>query len=553
MNMEFFTKKTILEIIPILSNDQLNTECSRHLKASKQGESSQRSPEAKRKYLLNKADKLKDGVHVEGIIDSAVTNACDGLVEKLSEDLVKNAKLLDALQNKLDAFTITNTIIPDPVCILDNISFNSYGVNDVLDNCLADYSNVGQREVAYYGSLPYSYTGKAHPPASFPKKPIFDAIFNEMKSVDPAFNRDTYTCVSTLYKNGASFIPPHSDLEPSIVPNSDIYCANFGATRILRFTLIADKSVVKEYTLENGSVYRMTAESQKYWLHSIPPTHDDIGPRVSLTFRKLMFDFLSPLMKSLNELKSLVQNKQNVNNDCRIVDNSEDDSLCDLTLPLFNDDDYMEESHDVQSYDTDQRHGGSCRVLILSDSRNLSVDKELLISKFGNATIEVKPMYHIKHITNHEKDIANSDIVLVSSGVNDIVKWYANGDDVADFLIEQINKFQVKFPKIRFLFGSINPTNVDCPMNEAFNRHIDMINIRMFKFSLTTRNMRLFDNTNFEWRHLTPDGIHLTHTGRKSLSMSWIAAVRNAIGLDGVRLLPIRPQYRDLYNRFYHR
>ena len=213
----------------------------------------------------------------------------------------------------------------------------------------------------------------------------------------------------------------------------------------------------------------------------------------------------------------------------------------------------MDESHDVQNYDTDERHGGPCRVLILSDSRNLSVDKELLISKFGNATIVVKPMYHIRHITNHEKDIANSDIVLVSSGVNDIVKWYANGDEVADFFIEEINKFQVKFPKIRFLFGSINPTNVDCPMNEAFNRHIEMINIRMFKYSLTKRNMRLFDNTNFEWRHLTPDGIHLTHTGRKSLSMAWITAVRNAIGVDGDRMLPIRPQYRDLYNSFYHR
>ena len=500
--MEFFTKATILEVIPLLSNEQLNFECSRHLKAAKQGESSQRSPEAKRKYLSNRAEKLKDGTHVASIIHAAVTDACDGVVEKLSAEMSKNSKLIDDLQAKLATLNnkCNDASIPDPVSLLDNISFNNFEADDVLGNCLPDYERVGQREVAYYGSLPYSYTGKSHTPASYPKKPVFDDIFYKMLNVEPSFTKDTYTCVATLYKDGSSFMPAHSDLEPSIVQNSNIYCVNFGATRILRFTLIADKSVVKEYTLANGSVYCMSTESQKYWKHSIPPTNDEIGPRVSLTFRKLMYDFVTPIMKTLNELKSIVLSKPRAIDICGIDENPEDISLCDSNEPLFNDDSYMDESHDVQ---TDERHGGPCRVLILSDSRNLSVDKELLISKFGNATIVVKPMYHIRHITNHEKDIANSDIVLVSSGVNDIVKWYANGDEVADFFIEEINKFQVKFPKIRFLFGSINPTNVDCPMNEAFNRHIEMINIRMFKYSLTKRNMRLFDNTNFEWRHLT--------------------------------------------------
>ena len=70
---------------------------------------------------------------------------------------------------------------------------------------------------------------------------------------------------------------------------------------------------------------------------------------------------------------------------------------------------------------------------------------------------------------------------------------------------------------------------------------------------LTARNIKLFDNMSFVWSHLTPDGIHLTHTGRKSLSMSWGEAVRKAIGLDGDGLLPIRPQYRDIFSSFHRR
>ena len=178
------------------------------------------------------------------------------------------------------------------------------------------------------------------------------------------------------------------------------------------------------------------------------------------------------------------------------------------------------------------------------------MDHQLLTSNFGDAIVNVKAMYHIKHLAYHDEDIAKSDIVLISCGVNDIVQWKANGNEVAECLIERINSLQVKFPNIRFLFSAINPTNIDCPLNEAYIRHIDMINLRIFKYSLTSRNMKLFDNMHFEWRHLTPDGIHITHTGRKCMSMSWILAIRKSIGLEADGLLPIRPQYRDIYKNF---
>ena len=102
--MEFFTKCTYLELIPTLTPDQLTRECNRHLKAAKQGGSSQKSVAGKQQYLLKRAEKLKDGVQIHGVIESAIADSCDRLIKQIEEDLKENKKLISDNQKKIDSF-----------------------------------------------------------------------------------------------------------------------------------------------------------------------------------------------------------------------------------------------------------------------------------------------------------------------------------------------------------------------------------------------------------------------------------------------------------------
>jgi hypothetical protein len=40
------------------------------------------------------------------------------------------------------------------------------------------------------------------------------------------------------------------------------------------------------YRLRHGSLLVMGGSSQHYWLHSVPKVKGEVGPRISLTFRK---------------------------------------------------------------------------------------------------------------------------------------------------------------------------------------------------------------------------------------------------------------------------
>ena len=47
------------------------------------------------------------------------------------------------------------------------------------------------------------------------------------------------------------------------------------------------KSFNLKLLLKNGSVLIMSGETQEYWLHQIPKTKKNVGPRINLTFRKI--------------------------------------------------------------------------------------------------------------------------------------------------------------------------------------------------------------------------------------------------------------------------
>ena len=364
--MEFFTKTTYMELIPVLTLEQLNRESGRHLKAAKQSESSQKSIEAKRNYLLKRAEKLKDGLHIDAIVETAVSNSCQTIVQLITEELKNNAILIQDCQAKLDS------------CKLTDYSAQLTSISDGITN---------------------------------------------------------------MSQNGVpTFIEMDSQPEDSV----------------------------------------------------------------------------------LNLLKKVVDHT-----------NESDRSIDDLFSP------------------PPQEEPKINKILILSDSRNLTFDTESLRSNRDcNIICKTKSMYHMKHIIRHEEDIINSDIVIISCGVNDIIKWNSFGKEVAEFLIQFVEKVKTRNPQVRFLFSSIMPTSIDSHLNNAYLRHIDMINASIFEYTINSSNIKVFDNLQYQWNHLAQDGIHLTPRGRASLSDSWILAVTSTVdvGSQFYGSLPIRPRFTKIMN-----
>ena len=138
-----------------------------------------------------------------------------------------------------------------------------------------------QREVQYYGDFQYDYTGGYHDAADIPEpiKKVMTVLETKFKG------KVANSCMATMYKDGESYCPMHSDNESTIGPTSDIYTVSFGADRIMEFRR-SDGSIERvELPLEDNSLVVFSRTSQEHWQHSIPKTSESTGIRYSLTFR----------------------------------------------------------------------------------------------------------------------------------------------------------------------------------------------------------------------------------------------------------------------------
>ena len=195
---------------------------------------------------------------------------------------------------------------------------------------------------------------------------------------------------------------------------------------------------------------------------------------------------------------------------------------------------------DVKSVSTpDNTDTTNKNVLILSDSRNLKFNTRLLKSP---VSCTVKPLYNILNINQYEEQINNSDVVLISWMVNDIIKWKSTGENVANYLINFLEEAKTKYPHTGFLVSSVAPTTFHSPINDSLLTEFDIINHKMFDYSLSQQHVRLFDNQEFMWEHICDDGVHLTYSGRMSLSRCWVHVILLTLGIKKGPM-PLRPGY----------
>ncbi len=133
----------------------------------------------------------------------------------------------------------------------------------------------------------YRYSGTRFAPQPWPAAlvPVRDAV---CEAAGVAFN----SVLANLYRDGQDAMGWHSDDERELGPEPVIASLSLGATR--RFVLKARASDADgrfaRHALElpHGSLLVMRGETQARFRHALPRTARPVGPRINLTFRRIL-------------------------------------------------------------------------------------------------------------------------------------------------------------------------------------------------------------------------------------------------------------------------
>jgi alkylated DNA repair dioxygenase AlkB len=139
------------------------------------------------------------------------------------------------------------------------------------------------RLTAWYGDASYTYSGVtlAPLPWTLPLSELRDQLIAE---VGECFN----SVLCNMYRTGADSMGLHSDDEKELGPRPVIASVSLGASR--RFVLRHKRRKALPVTVEltPGSLLVMGGTAQAFWKHAVPKDPGTTGPRINLTFRRIL-------------------------------------------------------------------------------------------------------------------------------------------------------------------------------------------------------------------------------------------------------------------------
>lgn len=141
---------------------------------------------------------------------------------------------------------------------------------------------VTSRKVAWFGEVPYSYSGTTKQAL-----PWNEELLALRSLIEERCGTTFNSCLLNLYHDGNEGMGWHSDDEKSIEPHSCIASVSFGAERRFSFKHKRSGDTVS-VQLETGSLLLMKGETQTHWLHSLPKSKRVKEPRINLTFRRMV-------------------------------------------------------------------------------------------------------------------------------------------------------------------------------------------------------------------------------------------------------------------------
>jgi alkylated DNA repair dioxygenase AlkB len=142
---------------------------------------------------------------------------------------------------------------------------------------------VTKRKVAWYGDQAFEYGY-----SNTKKTALFwtEELLKIKALVERESGEQFNSCLLNLYHNGNEGMAWHSDAEKELKENGCIASLSLGAERKFAFKHKRTQEKI-ELFLESGSLLLMKEETQKNWLHRLPPTKKIEKARINLTFRTI--------------------------------------------------------------------------------------------------------------------------------------------------------------------------------------------------------------------------------------------------------------------------
>jgi alkylated DNA repair dioxygenase AlkB len=134
------------------------------------------------------------------------------------------------------------------------------------------------------GDKTYTYSGVVNTPIPF--TPLLIQI---KQAAEAQCGKQFNSALLNYYRNGEDSMGWHSDDEKELSGNPIIASASFGATRVFQFKHKQQKNAKISIALNNGSLLIMQGQTQHHWLHQVPKTTNDPGPRINITFRDIKY------------------------------------------------------------------------------------------------------------------------------------------------------------------------------------------------------------------------------------------------------------------------
>lgn len=138
---------------------------------------------------------------------------------------------------------------------------------------------------AWYGDpgSRYQYSGTTFNP--LPWTPVLLDLKGRIeRQLGCRFN----SVLANLYRDGRDGVSWHADTEPELGLNPVIASLSLGETRRFLLKHRHDKSLARlSLNLTPGSLLVMAGATQHHWVHSVPKSTRELGPRINLTFRRV--------------------------------------------------------------------------------------------------------------------------------------------------------------------------------------------------------------------------------------------------------------------------
>lgn len=129
----------------------------------------------------------------------------------------------------------------------------------------------------------YSYSGTRFAPKPWPA-----ALRPVRERIGAACGVDFNSVLANLYRDGRDAMGWHRDDERELGPRPVIASLSLGATRRFVLKHVDAPACRCALDLAHGSLLVMRGETQRHYRHALPRTAKTVGPRVNLTFRRIL-------------------------------------------------------------------------------------------------------------------------------------------------------------------------------------------------------------------------------------------------------------------------